>query len=139
MIVVNHRIHILAAELIWSFARSSGKGGQNVNKTSTKAVLKFNLLWTQSLPQDVRERALQVYGSRLNSEGELTITSERHRSQDQHAKDCIEKLRFMILRVAEPPKPRIATKPKYSAKIKRVDTKKRHGEKKSSRRKVDWE
>lgn len=138
MLVVTENIHIPAFELQWSFARSSGSGGQNVNKVSSKALLRFNVLYSPSLPDDVRERCLRHFQSRLTQEGDLLITSDRHRDRPMNMKDCLEKLRQMILSVAVPPKPRKKTKPTKSSQRRRVETKRRHSEKKSQRR-GDWE
>lgn len=133
MINVSADLVIPEHELTFSFARSSGKGGQNVNKTSTKALLKW-VPASSSLQRDVKERFLKKYAAKLNAFGELSIHSDRHRSQPMNIEDCREKLKEMILSVAVPPKPRKKTKPSKSQKRKRLESKRIHSDKKANRR-----
>src|SRR6476659_8192193 len=95
-------IKIPDAELRLSFARSSGPGGQNVNKVSSKAVLHFDVLTTPSLPPDVRQRFLERYNTRLTNAGEVVIHSEEFRDQPRNIQACYEKLRQMVLTVLRP-------------------------------------
>ncbi len=134
MLLINSYIHIQDWELLFSYARSSGSGGQNVNKVNSKAILHFNPLASPSLPVDVKNRFIQKFGKRLSTDGFLVLQSESHRDQPRNAADCLEKLRAMILEVAVAPKVRKATKPSRSAKRKRLESKKLHSEKKQSRR-----
>lgn len=127
-------IHIPREELVFTYARSSGAGGQNVNKVNSKAVLRWNARDTQALPPGVKERFFKRYGSRLTAEGELVIMSDRHRDQGRNAADCMDKLREMIAAVAIPPKKRKTTRPTFGSKMRRLKSKKEHSEKKSSRR-----
>src|SRR5439155_15718452 len=99
------------AELRLSFARSSGPGGQNVNKVSSKAIMHFDVLTSPSLPPDVRERFLARYGNRVTNAGEVVIHSEEFRDQPKNIQACYDKLREMMLTVLRPPKKRRATKP----------------------------
>ena len=122
------------AELRLSFARSSGPGGQNVNKVSSKAVLHFDVLTTPSLPPDVRQRFLERYKTRLTNAGEVVIHSEEYRDQPRNIQACYDKLRDMILTVLRPPKKRRATKPTRGSKVRRLNEKKRRGEVKAGRR-----
>ena len=89
-------IQIPDAELRLSFARSSGPGGQNVNKVSSKAVLHFDVLTTPSLPPDVRQRFLERYKTRLTNAGEVVIHSEEFRDQPRNIQACYNKLRDMV-------------------------------------------
>ncbi|MBL9084469.1 MAG: aminoacyl-tRNA hydrolase [Planctomycetales bacterium] len=134
MLVVAPHIQIPPAELEFTYARSSGPGGQNVNKVNSKAVLRWQATTSPSLPEAVRTRFLAKYGSRLTVDGELLITSERYRDQPRNIDDCLEKLREMLLSVAVAPKKRKKTKPSRASKERRLDSKKRDSTKKQNRR-----
>src|SRR5438132_7573531 len=97
-------ISIPPDELHFQFAKSSGPGGQNVNKVNSKAVLHWNPTASGGLPEPVRARFLARFGGRLTGEGYLVITSQRNRDQGRNAADCLEKLREMLLAVATAPK-----------------------------------
>ena len=124
---------IPSSELELSFSRSSGAGGQNVNKVNTKATLHWNVLDNTTLPRDIHQRFINKYSKRLSVEGILTLNSQRHRSQNLNTADVIEKLHGMIDSVSVAPKQRKATKPTRSAVMKRLSEKKVHGEKKKGR------
>jgi ribosome-associated protein len=135
MLSVDRRIQIPLAEFQFTFARSSGPGGQNVNKVNSKVILHWPVESSPSIPEDVRERFVAKYGTRINNEGQLVIHSQRYRDQGKNVTDCLEKLRELLLDVAVPPKRRIATRPSRAAKQRRVDDKKTRGQKKDLRRK----
>jgi ribosome-associated protein len=120
-------------ELHFTYARSSGAGGQNVNKVSSKAVLRWHPASSIGLPFAVKERFLARFANKLTGEGDLIITSERHRDQGRNAADCIEKLREMIQMVWSAPKKRRPTKPTFGSKQRRLKSKKLHSEKKRNR------
>jgi len=122
------------AELRLSFARSSGPGGQNVNKVSSKAVMHFDLINSPSLPPDVKQRFAEQWRSRLTTAGEVVIHSEEYRDQPRNIQACYDKLRQMVLSVLRPPKKRRATKPTRGSKVRRLNEKKRRGEVKEGRR-----
>jgi ribosome-associated protein len=133
-LVVSRTITIPDRELKFSFARASGPGGQNVNKVSSKATLHFAAADSPSLPQDVKERLLAAFQSRLTKEGELVISSQESRDQPRNIELCREKLRQMILSAAKAPKKRRATRPTRGSKVRRLEVKKQRSQVKQGRR-----
>ncbi|MFL5786301.1 MAG: alternative ribosome rescue aminoacyl-tRNA hydrolase ArfB [Bacteriovoracaceae bacterium] len=123
------------SELRFSYARSGGAGGQNVNKVNSKVIMDWDLTASPSLPEDVKERFRARYKNLIKENGEVQIQSDRERSQKMNVDDCIKKLHEMIEKVAVPPRPRKKTKPTKSSVRKRLDSKKLHSAKKESRRK----
>lgn len=134
MISVTPTISLRDDELQFQFKLASGPGGQNVNKVATAAELRFDVAGSPSLPEAVRARLRALAGSRMTQEGELLITARRFRSQERNRQDAIERLSALIQKAAEPPKPRIKTKPSRAAKQRRMDEKRRVGVKKQTRR-----
>jgi ribosome-associated protein len=127
-------IVIPRSEVTFTFARSGGPGGQNVNKTDSKAILRWNILKSPWVPQDVRSRFLEAYSSRLTSDGDVVIHSDEHRDRLANERACLEKLTNMLRKVWVPPKKRIATKPSRSAQRKRVESKRLRSDVKKARR-----
>jgi ribosome-associated protein len=121
-------------ELQFTFARSGGPGGQNVNKVASKAILRWDLAGNSSLPADVKERLRARQRRRITVEGALVIQSQRYRDQGRNVEDCRDKLREMVLEVLTPPRPRKATKPSRGAHERRLAAKKRQASRKSRRR-----
>ncbi len=134
MLIISPRIQIPTDEFEFSFARSGGPGGQNVNKVSSKAVMRWAVATSPNLPEDVRQRFMAKYNSRLTGDGELVLTSQRYRDQSGNIEDCLEKLREMLAAVAERPIPRRPTKPSRAAKLRRVEAKRDNSAKKEQRR-----
>jgi len=130
---VNRRIRIPLRELSFSFARSSGAGGQNVNKVNTKATLRWSVVDSASLPEDVRERFLARYRRRITREGTLVLTSQRFRDQGRNVADCIEKLRALLLEVATAPRSRRPTRPTRASRERRLQQKRGTGARKRMR------
>lgn len=128
------RIVIPEEELEFSFVRSSGAGGQNVNKVNSKAVLRWVPAQSRILSFGMRERFLAKFSNRLTANGELIVMSDRHRDQGRNAADCIEKLKEMIGSIAFAPKKRRPTKPTFGSKQRRLNSKKANSEKKQNRR-----
>jgi ribosome-associated protein len=124
---------IPADALEWQFARSSGPGGQHVNRTDSKAVLRFRVAGSPHLPDDVRGRMLAAERSRLTVEGALVISSQVHRDQPRNVAECLDKLSSIILRSLTPPKRRRATRTPRSAIAKRLESKKLRGRTKQMR------
>jgi len=83
----------------FSYARSSGPGGQNVNKVNTKAEIRFHVMSADWIPHEVRQRLMQYQNNKVSKEGELIVTSQEHRTQAKNKEDCLEKLRFMLAEV----------------------------------------
>lgn len=114
--------------------RSRGPGGQNVNKTNSAVVLRWSPEHTSAFSEDQKQRLLRLLV--LNSEGEVMIRSDVHRVQDQNKSECLEKLDRMITKAFFIPKKRIKTKPTFSSKVKRRETKKKRAHLKLARQKV---
>lgn len=136
---INDRIRIPKTEFTWTFVRSSGPGGQNVNKVNSKAVLRWPVTASPSLPDDVRARFLTKYARRVTADGELLISSQRYRDQGRNVADCLDKLGALVAEVAVRPKRRRPTRPKQGDIQRRLDAKKASGAKKQARRRPDWE
>ncbi len=131
-------IHISDDELQFTYVRSSGPGGQNVNKVNSKAVLRWNLLASTGVPEAVRERFVTRFGNRLTEAGDLVISSQRFRDQRRNEQDCLEKLGAMLTEVARPPKRRRKTKPTRASVERRKVQKRKGAAKKDLRRPPDW-
>ncbi len=136
MIDVTPGIAIREDELRLQFKLASGPGGQNVNKVATAVELRFDVAGSPSLPESVRVRLLVLAGSRATQEGELVITAQRFRSQERNRRDALERLIGLVRSAAEPPKLRVKTQPSRAARQRRMDDKRRVGEKKQARRPV---
>jgi ribosome-associated protein len=118
---------VRAGEISLDFFRSSGPGGQNVNKVSTAVRLRFNLRGTHVLPEGVKARLAALAGSRLTAEGFLVIEAQRHRTQEGNRRDALSRLDELIERSWRPPAPRRPTKPTRAARQRRLDEKKERG------------
>lgn len=124
-------------ELVFSFARSGGPGGQNVNKVASKAVLRWNVLANTTIPAAVRERFCQQQANRMTVEGELVIQAQRYRDQARNMEDCLERLRAMLNQAQHVPTPRRETKPTRGSKQRRLQDKRERSQRKQGRRGVD--
>ena len=133
MLRITPTLALAVSEFEEHFVRASGPGGQNVNKVATAVELRFNALASPVLPPGVRERLIKLAGKRINSAGELVITSQRYRTQPQNRADAREKLAALIRAATHRPKPRRKTRPSAAAKRRRLETKRRRGEIKRSR------
>ena len=125
MIRITDTISIDEAELEESFVRSSGPGGQNVNKLSTAVQLRFDVRRSPALPNDVAIRLMALAGKRITKDGVLVLIAQSHRTQERNRADAQERLVALIQEAAVRPVPRRATKPPRSSKRERLDTKKR--------------
>ena len=134
MLQINDQIHIPEGELSWSFVRAGGPGGQNVNKVASKAVLRWHVAASPSLPEEVKARLLQQQRRRITTEGDLVLTSQRYRDQERNRQDCLDKLRECVLRAAAVPRPRKKSKPSRASRERRLAAK-RHRSAAKERRK----
>lgn len=133
MIQVTEAIALDDDEISEKFVRASGPGGQNVNKTSTAVELRFDVRNSPNLPDDVKRRLEGLAGSRLTQDGVLILFSQGTRSQEMNRQEVRERLVELIRRALHRPKPRKATKPTYSSRLKRLESKTRRGGVKSLR------
>ena len=124
MLHINRTIAINENEITFSFIRSSGPGGQNVNKVATAAQIRFDVKNSSSLPEAVKKRLIRLGGSRITDEGVLTITAQRFRTQERNRIDGLERLTLLIRKAATPPKPRRKTRPPKKSIEKRIQNKK---------------
>jgi ribosome-associated protein len=134
MLEVTPAIRIPLEEFEWSFARSGGPGGQNVNKVASKAVLRWDFDHSPSVPEDVKARFRARFPSRLTTDGELVLASELTRDQGRNREDCLQKLAALLRAAAIAPKARRATKPSKASKRRRVEAKRRQSARKAGRR-----
>lgn len=137
MIAVAPGIEVPAVELEIRYVRSSGPGGQNVNKTSTKAVVRWNVRSAAGVRDDVKGRFVARFASRITAAGDILVTSDRFRDQPRNLEDCLAKLAAMLTEVAVAPTRRKATRPGRAAKERRIQTKKTRGAVKSLRGRID--
>ena len=134
MLVINDKICIPESEFRWNFVRASGPGGQNVNKVASKAVLRWDLAGSPSMPADVKGRLWTQQRRRITSEGELVLNSQRFRDQEKNRQDCLDKLRELVRRAATPPKLRKPTRPTRGSRKARLREKRHRSTVKLSRR-----
>jgi ribosome-associated protein len=133
---IGANIRIAWSDLDITYSRSSGPGGQNVNKVNSKVQIQWN---PSRLPDAVRERFLVKFGSRLQTDGELLIASQKFRDQHRNLEDCLSKLREMIQSVLIAPRVRRPTKPTRGSIERRIEAKKQQSQRKSSRRQRDFD
>jgi ribosome-associated protein len=131
---IDEKLSIPDEELSWTFARSGGPGGQNVNKVNSRVILHWNLNANTSLPEVVRERLRALERNRLTTEGVLVLQSQTHRTQERNREACLERLRDLVQRAATLPRPRRATKPTFGSQQRRLQAKRQRSQTKQQRR-----
>jgi ribosome-associated protein len=120
MIAITDTLGLDEAEISESFIRSSGPGGQNVNKVASAVQLRFDVRQSPSLEQPVRERLERLAGHRVSQDGILVITAQRFRSQERNRADALQRLVALIVRAATPPRRRRATRPSAASRQRRL-------------------
>lgn len=135
MIPITRSISLDEGELRLEFVRSSGPGGQNVNKVATAVQLRFDVMASPSLSPEVKNRISRIAGRRMTSEGVLIIAAQRFRSQERNRQDALEKLVSLIREAAVPPKRRIKTAPTRASREERIREKKLKSTRKGHRAK----
>lgn len=134
MIEVTSVISINENDMSLDFIRSSGPGGQNVNKVASGVQLRYNIATSNTLPDEVKQRLYIIARNRITEEGVLIIEAKRYRTQEQNREDAIARLVALIYQATEKPKPRKKTKPSAASQAERIEEKKRRGAIKRSRR-----
>jgi ribosome-associated protein len=134
---ISSTVSIPDEELSFSFILSSGPGGQNVNKSETAIQLRFDVRNSPSLSAEIKKRLVILAGSHITKDGILFIKAKRYRSQEQNRTEATNRLRVLVERAVQRPKVRRSTKPSLSARIRRVETKKKRGAIKQQRQSID--
>ncbi|MFC1919371.1 alternative ribosome rescue aminoacyl-tRNA hydrolase ArfB [Chloroflexota bacterium] len=136
MIQVTDEITIDESEIQQDFIRSSGPGGQNVNKVATAVQVRFDVRNSRSLPEDVRERLTSLASKRMTEDGQIIIEAKRFRTQERNRHDGINRLVSLVRRAAEKPKSRIASMPTKASNQRRLEAKRRRAKAKNLRASV---
>lgn len=136
MLTITPQIGIDETELVETFVRASGPGGQNVNKVATAVQLRFDVRNSPSLPEPVRQRLMEAAGSQLTADGVLIIRASQYRTQERNRQAARERLRNLILSVVRPPTARHATRPTHASRQRRIQSKRQRSGTKAGRRPV---
>jgi ribosome-associated protein len=137
LIEISQRVKIPADEIELSYARSGGPGGQHANKTSTKVLLRWSVKMSRALEREDRAWLLERLDNKLTEDGELLVTSERHRDQGRNVEDALEKFVERIREALQRPAKRRKSKPSSAAQQRRVQEKRKRGALKRERRSTD--
>ncbi len=139
MLVITPQVSIPDEQFEWKFIRSSGPGGQNVNKVASAVQLRFLLPFNTSLPVAARNRLRRLAGQKLLDDGTILISARSERSQEQNRRDALERLAKLIRAALVEPKIRKKTRPTKASKERRMESKKRRGTTKQGRGAPSWE
>ncbi len=134
---INKNILIRTSELLFKFIRSSGPGGQNVNKVATAVQLRFDISSTKSLTEEIKTRLKSIAGRKVTKDGILIIEANRFRTQEKNRQDAIARFISLIEKSSHKMKNRIKTNPSAASNQKRIEVKKRLSEKKKMRKYSD--
>jgi ribosome-associated protein len=134
---ISARVQVPAAEIALSYARSGGPGGQHVNKTSSKVLLRWSVRDSAALDDADRAWLLERLASRLTEDGELLVSSDRHRDQGRNVDDALARFVELVREGLRRPRKRRKTKPTKASQRRRVDEKRRRGALKRDRRRTD--
>jgi ribosome-associated protein len=138
-LIVSPEVTIPDSDLSLAFVRSSGPGGQNVNKVASGVQLRFDLVGSVALDGGVKQRLRALAGRRVTDDGALLIFARNHRTQERNRAEALERLAELIRKALVPPRPRKPTKPTRASKERRLTGKVQKGKRKQLRGRVRWD
>ena len=139
MLAEQDLFHAIENEVHFDYVQSSGPGGQNVNKVETAVQLRFDILNSPTLPEQVKNRLIRIAGKRVTSDGVFIITARRYRTQDQNRADALQRLKAWITKASYVPPERRGCRPSRAAQLRRLQAKRLHSRKKETRKKPGLE